>query len=158
MTIWAVDYSSKNEGGVEGEDPVEMIISSDLCAEFLGFFPSDYLAMTESCSKAEAKEVKKNICLKFESFNGRFRVVALRSAAYVDASDPRSPPVSYIHNIHDSNGKNKKINKRGAAPGGGDDSPGASRCISGHSTGSSSNPSPLISLCIVKCIKMFDGV
>lgn len=53
---------------------VEVSVSDDICSTFLSLSAADYAAMTSQCNKAEAKEYKNQLCLRFETFSGLFLV------------------------------------------------------------------------------------
>jgi hypothetical protein len=65
-----------------GPEPVELAVSSEACAAFLGLSAGDYAAMASAASsKQEARALKEQLCLRFEAFAGRFEVAADPDAA-----------------------------------------------------------------------------
>jgi hypothetical protein len=63
-------------------EPVELSVSSEACAAFLGLSAGDYAAMAAAASsKHEARALKEQLCLRFEAFTGRFELAADPSSA-----------------------------------------------------------------------------
>lgn len=77
ISCWMEDKNSANFSA----QATEVYIAPDVSALFLGLTVTDYQAMTSGCSKAEAKENKKAICLRFETFSGTFLVQSIPTTA-----------------------------------------------------------------------------
>ena len=57
--------------------PVPLAVSSDVCEHFLDLSPEAYVNKAAGLSKKEAKELKNDLCMRFQNFCGKMTVRAI---------------------------------------------------------------------------------
>ncbi len=66
-------------GGNSDQAPVPLAVSSEVCERFLDLTPGEYMIKASGLNKKEAKELKNNLCMRFQKFCGKVTVRAQTS-------------------------------------------------------------------------------
>lgn len=104
VVLWVEDKVNGANRSNIAIPATEIAVSNNVCTEFLALSAADYAAMTSHCSKAELKESKKQVCLRFEKFAGLFLVQIVsptfkstnKSGKSSSSSSSQSPSVCIV--------------------------------------------------------------